>query len=82
MLLASVLAIGAGSLAGCGDTDCPSAITPGDSCSAAGLGCSIGSEYCTCLDGRWACMDDLPDTVIRDMARHDLATSDAGPPGD
>lgn len=74
MLLASVLAIGAGSFAGCGDmADCPGSITGGDSCSAAGLSCSSGSFYCTCMSGLWACVDDLPPPIVHDMAMHDLA---------
>ncbi len=82
MLLASVLAIGASSFAGCNDADCPGSITPAASCSAEGLSCSSNSFNCTCLDGYWACVDDLPVTVVHDMARHDLSLPDEGPPGD
>lgn len=73
MLLASVLAIGASSFAGCNDADCPSAITPATSCSAQGLSCSGNSFQCTCLDGHWACVDDLPFPIVHDMAVRDLS---------
>jgi hypothetical protein len=82
MLLASMLAIGASSFAGCADADCPSTITAGASCSAAGLSCSVGAEYCTCVNGQWACMDDLPVTVVHDLSMHDLSMPDQGPSGD
>jgi hypothetical protein len=69
MLLASVLAIGAGSFAGCGDTDCPAATSAGTSCSSAGLTCFNGAGTCTCNNGSWSCthVDDLPAPVPRDM---------------
>ena len=69
MLLASVLAIGAGSFAGCGDTDCPAETSAGTSCSSAGLTCFNGLGNCTCDNGSWVCThaDDLPFPVPRDM---------------
>lgn len=74
MLLASVLAIGAGSFAGCGDmADCPGAIAGGSSCSAEGLSCSSSGFNCTCVSGLWACVDDLPFPIVHDLAMHDLA---------
>jgi hypothetical protein len=82
MLLASVLAIGASSFAGCGDTDCPASFSPGSSCTAEGLSCTTpGGSSCQCLSGGWACFEgDMP-IVIRDMA-HDLATHDLANPSD
>ena len=73
MLLASVLAIGASSFAGCGDADCPSEVNAGQSCTAAGLSCSFGAASCTCLNGVWACPTDLPVVVRPDMSVRDLA---------
>ena len=79
LLLASVLAIGAGSFAGCGDTDCPADVTPAGSCSSAGLTCSVSATgSCTCTNGSWSCteVDDLPAPAPHDLSMHDLATSD------
>jgi hypothetical protein len=76
MLLASVLAIGAGSFAGCGDTDCPSTAAAASSCSGEGLSCSYGStETCTCRSGSWSCVesDDAHFPMPRDMSMRDLA---------
>ena len=78
MLLASVLAIGAGSFAaGCGNTDCPGSITGTESCSTEGLTCTPpGQETCTCSNGKWLCTDgDLPMPLLRDMSMRDLASS-------
>jgi hypothetical protein len=77
MLLASVLAIGAGSFAGCGDADCPATTSAGESCSSAGLSCFTAGGSCTCNNGRWACTDgDLPMVPPRDLSTHDLASTD------
>ena len=66
MLLASVLAVGAGSFAGCGTTDCPSSVAQGVSCSTLGLTCGD----CTCTGKDWACSaPDFPFPVPRDMAK-------------
>jgi hypothetical protein len=74
MLLASVLAIGAGSFAGCGDmADCPSTFSAGGSCSAAGLSCSSSSITCTCTGSVWACNNDLPFPIVHDLSMRDLA---------
>jgi hypothetical protein len=71
MLLASALVVGAAAFAGCDDqADCPSTLTAGGSCSAEGLTCSIN---CTCLGGRWECLDDMPMAPPRDMTMRDLA---------
>jgi hypothetical protein len=80
MLLASVLAIGAGSFAGCGDTDCPSTASSGAICSTEGLSCFKGEDSCTCQHGAWGCsgMYDLPMAPPRDMqpARDLLSPTD------
>ena len=74
MLLASVLAIGAGSFAGCGNTDCPSTFTQGASCSSEGLSCTTSAESCACSGGHWVCAIDFGPEPIPDMAKpHDLA---------
>jgi hypothetical protein len=76
MLLASVLAIGAGCFAGCGDSDCPSAFAGATSCSGDGLVCGNAGVTCTCHDGQWDCVEgDLP-MVVRDMTRPDMANLD------
>jgi hypothetical protein len=68
LLLASVLAIGAGSIAGCDDTtDCPAAVAQGTSCTTSGLSCFAGANSCTCTSGLWQCK-------AADMAVQDLAT--------
>lgn len=73
MLLASVLAIGAGSIAGCGETDCPATVSAQSSCSSEGLSCFAGPASCTCVQGRWACVDDLPLRLTPDLSMRDLA---------
>lgn len=67
MLLASVLAIGAGSIAACGTTDCPAAVGQGESCSTPGLSCFSGFTSCDCIAGHWSCPIDLPVMPPRDM---------------
>jgi hypothetical protein len=71
LLLASVLAIGAGSIAGCDDmADCPSAVAQGTSCSSSGLSCFAGANTCTCTGGLWQCKAGdmaVPDLSVRDM---------------
>jgi hypothetical protein len=76
MLLASVLAIGASSFAGCGDmADCPSTFSAGGSCTAAGLSCTAAAGFtCTCTSGVWASNNDLPFPLPRDMSTRDLPT--------
>ncbi len=75
ILLASVLAIGAAAFAGCGDTDCPAAVTNHTSCSSAGLTCdyeNVGD--CTCENGTWECSaPDIGPILEHDMATRDLA---------
>lgn len=75
MLLASVLAVGASSFAGCGDGDCPPSVTPFSSCSSAGLTCYYGIATCQCVNGLWSCPTDMPMVPIRDLATHDLTPS-------
>ncbi|MGZ3440815.1 MAG: hypothetical protein ACXVDD_14930 [Polyangia bacterium] len=71
LLLASVLAIGAGSIAGCGDmADCPAAVAQGTSCTSNGLSCFQGADTCTCSGGAWSCK--LGDAAVPDLAAHDL----------
>jgi hypothetical protein len=84
MLLASVLAIGASSFAGCGDTDCPASFAEGGSCSSEGLSCTAAASSCTCSGGVWACTDDLPFPAMHDLPAHphDLSMPDQSPPGD
>ena len=82
MLLASVLAIGASSFAGCGDGDCPATVAAAASCTSNGLTCFNGNTSCTCSGGQWSCPTDLPVAVPHDLATHDLAMPDEGPPGD
>ena len=77
LLLASVLAIGAGSIAGCNDmTDCPAALAPGTTCTTGGLSCFMGASLCTCTGGTWDCEHadmKIPDLAPRDMpAPNDL----------
>ena len=73
MLLASVLAIGAGSFAGCGDdaADCPGTVAAGASCTTSGLACYAGSKLCVCTSHVWDCglpVDmRVPDLSLRDM---------------
>ena len=77
LLLASVLAIGVGSIAGCDDTtDCPAAVAQGTSCTSSGLTCFAGASQCTCTSGLWQCKPG--DMAVPDLATHDLAT----PPSD
>ena len=84
MLLASVLAIGASSFAGCGDTDCPSSLPATSSCSSAGLSCSADGYQCTCDGAHWSCLtvDDMHYVPPPDLARADLAMPDEGAPRD
>ncbi|HEX9104066.1 MAG TPA: hypothetical protein VF997_17765 [Polyangia bacterium] len=82
MLLASVLAVGASSFAGCGDGDCPATVNAQESCSATGLSCTSAGASCTCLNGAWACNIDLPLQMPHDLATHDLATHDLAQPSD
>jgi hypothetical protein len=73
MLLASVLAIGAAAFGGCDDTaDCPASFNGGAPCTSAGLTCFAGSASCTCTSGVWACNNDLPFPLPRDMTPRDL----------
>ncbi len=70
-LFASVLAIVAGSVAGCDDTtDCPATVSAGASCTASGLSCSTGAMQCTCTGGSWSCK--MPDMAVPDLATHDM----------
>jgi len=78
MMLASVLAVGAGIFAGCGDTDCPEDIANQPSCSSAGLTCTTSTATCKCDGTSWSCEigGDMP-ISIRDMTPpRDLAESD------
>jgi len=79
MLLASVLAIGAGSFAGCGDdaADCPSNVAQGGACSTT-LSCFSGAMTCTCKSGSWSCDEPAP----RDFAVPDLSLRDMTPSTD
>lgn len=71
LLLASVLAIGAGSIAGCNDmTDCPEAVAQGTSCTASGLSCFAGANTCTCTGGSWSCK--LGDLAVPDLSARDM----------
>jgi hypothetical protein len=73
LLLASMLAIGAGSIAGCDNmTDCPGAVAQGTSCTTAGLTCFAGADQCTCTSGLWQCK--APDMAVPDLSSppHDL----------
>ena len=81
MLLASVLAIGASSFAGCNDADCPSTFSSDEACSSEGLQCFSGASSCDCINGVWSCITDTP-IIGHDMARHDLSLPDEGPPVD
>jgi hypothetical protein len=74
MLLASVLAIGASSFAGCGDGDCPATVAEAASCSANGLTCFNGNASCVCSGGQWSCPIDLPVPGPHDMTTRDLAS--------
>src|SRR4051794_23105209 len=70
-LFASVLAIVAGSVAGCDDTtDCPAAVSAGGSCTTAGLSCFAGAMQCTCTNGTRACK--TPDMSVPHLAMHDM----------
>lgn len=82
MLLASVLAIGASSFAGCGDADCPSTFSNGEACSANGLECFRGADSCFCANGYWSCLPDLPLAIPPDMSQRDFSMPDEGPASD
>ena len=70
MLLASVLAVGAGSIAGCNDmTDCPAAVPAGTSCTTSGLTCFSGADTCVCTGGVWDCGLHPRDMSVPDLAR-------------
>ena len=75
MLLASVLAIGAGSFAGCGDTDCPATMSAGTSCIVGGAHLlRRPNGNCTCNDGAVELHDvgHLPAAPPHDMTTRDL----------
>jgi hypothetical protein len=80
MLLASVLALGAGLLAGCGDAaaDCPDSVVQGESCSVgAGLHCENATQTCSCESNVWQCTSIDFHDVVRDFSTvHDLSSSD------
>ena len=80
MLLASVLAVGAGSLAGCGDS-CPSQFS--GYCSTEGLTCTASGLTCTCTTGDWSC-NETNYPPVRDLsaAVHDLSMPDLAPQSD
>ena len=68
-LLASVLALGAATLTGCGNTDCSAQVAAGASCSGEGLSCFTGVASCVCNHGTWSCPMDMPDPVRFDMSK-------------
>jgi hypothetical protein len=72
ILFASVLVVGA---AGCGTTDCPSAVAASTSCATEGMSCFSGADSCTCTGGLWQCAapdHGIPfDLATTDMAKHD-----------
>jgi hypothetical protein len=77
MLLASVLAIGAGSFAGCGDdtADCPASVGQGVACSTT-LTCFSGAMTCACKSGAWDCNTPGPrDLAVPDLSMHDMTPS-------
>jgi hypothetical protein len=51
-------------LLGCGTTDCPDSVTPGSSCSSAGLSCNYMEAECNCSNGRWVCNGGPPDLSL------------------
>lgn len=74
-LAASLLAMVAGGLTGCGDDPaaCPPSVGQGEKCSTT-LSCTeSGGQACFCKNGAWDCNTPGPrDLSVPDLAMHDL----------